>query len=370
MKMSKASLEEIDSIFLDMAAAALSLHLVTLGAHAILRTELLDVGSKFQGFDEITQELNKAKEIAHKWLGDKAHLLEDFAEEISLAIPGQVIDYAMAYAEASDQIHRIANAHPDATGDKNEHILELKHLVKFLEQSASAIITDVQILLKKVVAWTIEIEAVHHALSDLIVGSQNSLPNLKESIKKFNDATGELNHRINVGNNQVFSSLNHLEGISLLIAELSLCGKSKDQGLLQAVSGSLALKNKELVQNRMKAEIKDAYDNLDLGSSQLSHMENQVLTLQSLLCAGNQVISSTIQASSLLSAFEIKWKVLLEELHDFRERLDQGELSIMDVVQNEFSDDMAREWKIVLNLSEHLSDLPMNISVSQVDIVI
>lgn len=352
------------------ATGVTSLNIITAACHAILNTSMsLPPGlKKPTWFDELTQHLGDAKELAREWI-------DTLAPDLTASLPNKVINYDTEYNAITNQIIKIADANPMAKGADDPNVKNVFALIDALKTQVGTIHDDIAAEDAKLVKWGTKMQAAHDALSNGVASIQAAEADLAGDIGKMEADISRLKALID-GENKAICAAAIAVGVGIFVAIVgaALAVVTLGAGLVVAGVGVAAVVGGAVTWGIMQQRINNQYDQIAKDQKQKSADQQQLIALKGLELGTSQTISSIATATSALSSVRAMWKLFAGELQGVIDQLNQADKNLALIVNEAFVNGAAEEWKLAATFAQQLLappvrtdtiSLPMNIAPPQ-----
>jgi hypothetical protein len=346
-----------------MASGVMSLSIITSACHAILNTQLIlsDKFPKPTWFDGLNSQLDVAKVLATEWLND-------LAPDMTATLPNQVINYGTTYSAITDQIRKISDANPLATGPNDPSVQQVFALVSALKTQVTQIHGDataktgLEGMDSKLTEWGDKMQAAHDNLYKGVSNIQAAETDLQTDIDKMNSAIEGLRAQID-GENKAIAAAAAAIGIGIFIAIIGIAliatGVGAVAGGVVTALGAGAVIGGAVTWGIMQHRINEQFDQIAKDQNELSEDKQQLVALQGLSTASNQALSSIALATSALSAVKASWKLFEGELQGVLDKLNMTSTGLALIVNEAFVNGAEEEWNLAEQFAQQLISTPM-----------
>ncbi|CBS91127.1 alpha-pore-forming cytotoxin MakA [Azospirillum lipoferum] len=353
-----------------MATGVTSIVLITNACHAILNTQLTlpDGMTKPTWFDNLVTKLDAAKALATEWINT-------LAPELTASLPNKVINYDTQYNAITNQIIRIADAHPMARGADDPNVKLVFELISALKTEVGKIHDDVAAEDKKLLDWGTRMQKAHDDLSQGVTSIQAAEADLAADISKMDGDINRLKAEIDGLNKKIAAAAIGVGlGIFAAIVGVALCfvpGGQVVGGVVIAI-GAAAIVGGGIAWGVMQSKVNGDYDQIAKDQKQQNVDNQQLIALRGLEVATSQSISSIAMATAALSNVRALWKLFAGELEGVINQLNQADKGLALIVNEAFVQGAQDEWKLCAELATQMlnpvaqkvdTTLPMNVDV-------
>jgi hypothetical protein len=353
-----------------MATGVTSIVLVTNACHAILNTQLTlpDGMKKPAWFDDLVAKLDAAKALATEWINT-------LAPDLTASLPNKVINYDTQYGAITNQIIRIAEAHPLAKGPDDPNVKHVFQLISALKTQVGKIHDDVAAEDQKLLDWGTRMQAAHDALSGGVTSIQAAEADLAGDIGKMDADMSRLRSEIDGLNKAIAAAAVSIAlGLFAAIVGVALCfipGMQAVGGIVIGI-GVAGVIGGAVTWGVMQKRVNDDYDQIATDQKQKSVDQQQLIALRGLEIATSQSISSIAIATSALSNVRALWKLFAGELDGVLQQLNQADTGLALIVNEAFVQGAQDEWKLAAELAKQLlnpvadrvtTSLPMDVTI-------
>ncbi len=325
---------------------------ITAASQAILNTRFEQPEVKPDWFDELNGSLVQAQVTASDWL-------LNMAPKITAEIPRQVVNYASTYMVVTDEIRKIAEAHPEAKGPDDPYVMQVTELVAELKKNVGRMLEDVRQMENKLLSWHAKFQSDHDDLKSRRTKIQNAEIELKTEIDKMNNAIESLRTQIAAYNKTVAMGAG-LVGLGLftLVLGIALLPVTAGGGAVVIGTGVLGIGGGAALWGVMRKKIDNCFHEIAEDQKKLAQDQRLLVQLSNLDASTDQVVSEMEKALAAVSDLRAMWSLFEGELDDVIGKLktsDDDDLSMNLKKTRVF--EAREEWMKAVEIAHGLLDI-------------
>lgn len=342
------------------ASGTTAMKLVTMACHAIQNTALTlpaDV-AKPAWFDGLSGHLDAAKALSDEWING-------LGPDLTATMPQKVVDYSARYASVSDQIIKIAEAHPTAKGATDPNVVLVFDLIRTLTQDVSAIDADLLSDNEKLTTWGQKMQAAYADLSTGVGTIQAAETDLQQDIARMNAAISGLQELIDSENKLVaYSAIAVAVGIFAIIVGIALAPLTGGASLVVSAVGAAGVVGGAVTWGVMQARIDAQFREISTDQTRLNSDQKQLVALKGLELSVSQAAANIALATGALSDVRATWLLFEAELAGVVDQLNTADKDLALIVNEAFVNGAQKEWNDAAVFARQLlSDTPVDAQV-------
>lgn len=357
--MSQPMLTAINGLAAQSQKSFLTLNMITQACHGVANTVFVVPPNKPTWYDDLNGKLDKAKTVAHTWI-------DDIAPGITGGVPKQILDYNPTYQAATEAIEGIVRAHPDARGEDDPYVQQVRELIEVLREPVVETVADAKKMEERLKSWGIEMQNAHDALSSGAGKIQEAETSMAAEIESMNNAIENLKKKIHDENIATAIGAGAVGvGCFLLVVGIALAPISGGASILVAGTGGLLIIGGAVTWGIMEAKVKEQFKEIADKQNQIAADQRQIVALKGLSTGAGQAISYSQTALNSLSEFRTSWVSFEGELKGVTDKLERAEHGLSTIMQGTLTKAAAQEWAEVASLAHELVNVEPKVAAKE-----
>lgn len=335
--------------------------LITMSCQAVANTVFTPLTPKPDWYDALNDELGVAQNLANQWLGD-------MLTQVTSAIPAQVIDFGPNFTAATGAIMQIVNANPTASGADNPYVVEVKEIIEqTLLPPLQTVLSNIDKMSATLQTWGGQIQTAHNNLVSGAANIQSAEIALQGDISKMNNAIKALHDEIDAENKAIAASAAAIGiGLFALVVGIALAPETGGASLvIGGFIGAAGIIGGGVTWGIMQAKINEQFDEIAKDQKELADDQRQIVALQGLSMASNQVVTNLEAISNALSILRTQWGLFGDEIQGVLTKLNAADQALSTIVEGVFTQAAQTEWNSAMETANALAnrkiDLPSKV---------
>lgn len=354
-----------DNLFGNTGVSYNAAQLITMACHAIANTTFTALDPKPAWYDNLNAQLLAAQQLAQQWL-------DTLGIQVTKTIPLQVINFGSNFTAATNEIIKIAQEHPDATGADNPYVVEIKQIIEqTLLPPIKDVITQMGSVSTSLADWGSKMQKAHNDLKNGAANIQAAEIALGADIDNMNNAISTLKAAIDAENKAIAYSAGAIAiGVFALVVGIALAPETGGASLwIGGAIGAAGIIGGSVTWGVMQHKIDGQFGDIAKDQERLANDQRQIVALQGLQMATDNAVNSIELATSSLSKLETQWGIFQGELQGVVNKLESADKSLSAIVAKVFTSAAQTEWVSAIETANSLVNkkitidaktLPMN----------
>ncbi len=333
-----------------------ALTLVSSCCHGVCNTTLIkpeNAGDKkFEWFDDVQAKLNKAKDVAKKWIND-------ISPAIRSNIPTSVIEYVNLFQECTDYIIEVCKTHPGMKKGDAE-FKEVNELLKELQETIKKeIISSIEKSRTDLKNWGESLQKAHDDLSGKVQTVQKAEIDLSEEINKVNADISTLNSLISSEQTLVAVGAG-LVGSGVFVAVVGIAliasGVGAVAGGIVIGVGAAGVIGGAVTWGVMQARINEQYDKIAEDRKSILQDNQLLASLKGIELSTSSAVSYMQTALGALDEVRTIWEGFYNVINATVNDLNKAEERATVVLKRVFTRAAKNQWNDAHKMAEKLLD--------------